>query len=129
MDTLHVGDYLCEFITALKDAVTEFEALDANINNEDKTTQDLLHLLELGDLKCDDRSKVATQLARNRQNRRYYKDRREELEPLYNFYRENQKFFNKLDNVLCQVRKREKAHVDRIYKPRVVDISSLLPKK
>ena len=85
-------------------------------------TQDYLHSLELDDLKCDERSKIATKLMINRKDRRYYKDRVEEFEPIVQFFDDpqNKKVLDKLKQVLGQVRKAENYHKDRIYIPRVL---------
>ena len=56
------------------------------MKNEDRTTQDYLHRLELEGLNYRERSKIATQLAHNRQVRRAYKDAVEELEPVVEFF-------------------------------------------
>ena len=68
------------------------------MNRLDKLTQDYLHQLELDNLKCAERSKVATQLAICRKNRRYYKDKVEELQSLIDFLGEveNKKVIEKL---------------------------------
>lgn len=56
-------------------------------NNEvlrlDQLTQDYLHELELGGLKCAERSKIATKLSDCRKLRRKSKDTVEILEPFF----------------------------------------------
>lgn len=121
-----ISEELTKFLTFMRELEATYTETDANVNREDKISSDLLHLLELGNLKCKERSKVATQLTYNRKNRRYYKDRKEELQALYDFYVHNRKFFHELDEVLGATRKQERAHKNREYKPRVVDITALL---
>jgi hypothetical protein len=92
------------------------------MKKQDQLTQDFLHSLELDDLKCDERSKLATKLAINRKDRRYYKDRVEELQPIVDFFADpqNKKVLDKLTNVLGACRKAEHYHKDRIYVPKVL---------
>ena len=81
-----------------------------------------MHQLELDNLKCAERSKVATQLAICRKNRRYYKDKVEELKPLIDFLGEveNKKVIEKLKRVLGETKKQERGHENRFYVPRVL---------
>lgn len=81
-----------------------------------------MHQLELDNLKCAERSKVATQLAICRKDRRYYKDKVTELQKLVDFLKEpeNKKVIEKLKKVLGEVKKEERAHENRFYVPRVL---------
>ena len=88
------------------------------VHSQDLLTNDLLHKLELGSAK--DRNKVATQIAKCRKERRYYKDQVEEVEALINWMEENKDAFNKLKQVLGKMRKAEEWHESRTYVPRVL---------
>ena len=116
------SEYLTEFLNFVSEAQSHYRFCSEEVKNQDKLTQDYLHSLELDGLKCDERSKVATKLAINRKDRRYYKDRVEELEPIVQFFEEpqNKKMLNKLREVLGVVRKSELYHKDRKYTPRVL---------
>jgi hypothetical protein len=116
------SEYLTEFLNFVAEAQSRYRFCSEEVNNQDKLTQDYLHSLELDDLKRDERSKVATKLAINRKDRRYYKDRVEQLEPIVQFFEEpqNKKMLDKLKQVLGVVRKTEIHHKDRIYIPRVL---------
>lgn len=116
------SEYLTEFLNFITVACSQREMYGEYINREDKLTQDLLHSLELDNLPCAERSKLATKLAINRKDRRYYKDRVEELEPIAAFFSDpqNKKVLDKLAQVLGAVRKQEKYHETRAYKPRVL---------
>lgn len=116
------SEYISEFLNFITTAQSHYRFCSEEVNNQDKLTQDYLHSLELGDLKRDERSKVATKLAINRKDRRYYKDRVEELEPIVQFFEEphNKKVLDKMRQVLGVVRKSEVYHKERKYVPRVL---------
>ena len=116
------SECLKAFLDFVTDASTQCRLYGEYVNEEDKLTQDLLHALELGQLSRGERSKIATQLATNRRNRRYYKDRVEELSPIADFFADaaNKKVLDRLRHVLGEVRKQEEYHKTRTYKPRVL---------
>ena len=93
------------------------------MKNEERITQDYLHKLELEGLNCRERSKIATQLALNRQARRQYKDAVEELQPIVEFLADakNRSVLNAMSQLLGQVRKVEQYHQHRFYMPKVIE--------
>jgi hypothetical protein len=116
------SEYISEFLNFVAEAQSQYRFCSEEVKNQDKLTQDYLHSLELDELKCDERSKVATKLAINRKDRRYYKDRAEELESIVQFFEEpqNKKILDKMRQVLGLTRKAESYHKDRKYIPRVL---------
>ena len=116
--SLQITNFL-NFITA---AQSHYNFCLDEMYKQEALTQDYLHSLELDDLNCSERSKLATKLATNRKDRRYFKDRVEELEPIVTFFadQQNKKMFDKLTQVLGQVRKQEGYHKDRTYYPRIL---------
>lgn len=116
------SEYITEFLNFVAEAQVQYRICEEEVNNQDKLTQDYLHKLELGELKCDERSKVATKLAINRQDRRYYKDRVEEFKTIVDFFNDpaNKKVLEKLKCVLGETRRWESYHKDRKYKPRIL---------
>lgn len=116
------SEYISEFLNFVAEAQSQYRFCSEEVNNQDKLTQDYLHSLELDDLKRDERSKVATRLAINRKDRRYYKDRVEEFEPIVQFFEDsqNKKMLDKLKQVLGATRKTEGYHKERKYMPRVL---------
>ncbi len=116
------SEHLSEFLNFISWAQSHYKFCSDEVNNQDKLTQDYLHSLELDDLKRDERSKVATKLMINRKDRRYYRDRVEELESIVQFFEEpqNKKVLDKLRQVLGATRKAESYHKDRKYIPRVL---------
>ena len=116
------SEHISEFLNFVTMAQNQHRIYEEEVNNQDKLTQDYLHSLELDDLKRDERSKIATKLAINRKDRRYYKDRVEEFEPIVRFFEDPQhrKILNLMTKVLGDVRKAESYHKDRKYIPRVL---------
>lgn len=116
------SNYLSEFLNFISEAQSHYKFCVEEMETQDKLTQDFLHSLELDELKCKERSKLATQLSINRKDRRYFKDRIEELEPIVKFFEEtqNKKVLDKLTNVLGEIRKAERYHKNRIYIPKVI---------
>ena len=121
-DLIHYSEQISNFLSFLTESQTEYNYSYEEVNRLDKLTQDYLHQLELDNLKCAERSKVATQLAICRKDRRYYKDKVEELQPLINFFKvnENIRAIEKLKKVLGEVKKEERGHENRFYVPRVL---------
>lgn len=117
------SEYITEFLNFIADAQSHYKFCYDEVNNHDKCTQNFLHSLELDGLKCNERSKLATKLETHLKDRRYYKDRVEELEPIVQFFEEpqNKKVLDQLKSrVLWQVRKAESYHKDRVYIPRTL---------
>ncbi len=111
------------FLDFMDNARAEYDFHFEAMKKEERLTQDYLHKLELEGLNCRERSKIATQLAHNRQARRSYKDTVEELEPVIAFIEDpkNRSTLNQLSQLLGQVRKVESYHKSRFYIPRVID--------
>jgi hypothetical protein len=113
---------ISEFLNFISEAESHYKYCVDEMKNQEKLTQDYLHSLELDDLNCSERSKIATKLAINRKDRRYYKDRVEELEPIITFFeiQKNRETLNKLKQVLGACRKEEGYHKNRTYIPKVL---------
>ena len=114
--------YISEFLNFLTVVNQHYHIALEEEKTQNDLTQDLLHHLELDDIDRNERAKVATQLSRNRKDRRVAKDKREELEALYNFINDkaNKQFFDKLKSVLGDTRRTERKHQHRAYIPRVL---------
>ena len=115
------SEILSDFIKLMNETERVYGAAYHAVNTEDKLTSDLLHKMELEGTTCGIRSKIATELRINRQDRRYYKDILEEYEPLREFLADdrNAKVIKQLEQVLGKLRKVEKYHANRTYHPRV----------
>lgn len=116
------SEYITEFLNFVATAKVQHRLYKDEVELQEKLTQDYLHSLELDGLKRDERSKVATKLALNRKDRRYYKDRVEELTPIVEFFNDpvNKKVLDKMKQVLGETRKSEGYHGNRKYIPRVL---------
>jgi hypothetical protein len=81
----------------------------------------LLHEIEFCKV-AQKRNKLTTRLHKCREQRRQFKDIKEELEPVVSFADDpaNKKVIDKLSSqLLGQVRKAENYHENRVYKPRL----------
>ena len=112
-----------DFLTFIDGVQEEYTFYLESMKKEERITQDYLHKLELEGLNCRERSKIATQLAHNRQARRQYKDMVENLEPIVEFLADakNRSVLNAMSQLLGQVRKVEQYHQNRFYMPKVIE--------
>lgn len=122
INTKNLSEYISEFLDFVSNIQSGYNDCYEEMKKQEQLTQDYLHSLELGELRYEERNKVATKLAINRKDRRYFKDRVEEYEPIVKFLSEqnNKNVINKLKQVLGEVRKMENYHKDRFYVPKVL---------
>lgn len=116
------SEHISDFLNFISQTRASYNFYSQELKTQEQLTQDYLHSLELDGLKCEERSKVATKLAINRKDRRYFKDRVEEFQPIIDFITDpqNKKFIDKLTQVLGEVRKQERYHQNRTYYPRIL---------
>ena len=114
--------FIKAFLDFVENAKSEYTFNFEAMKNEERITQDYLHKLELEGLNYRERSKIATQLAANRQARRNYKDAVEELSPIVDFFEDpqNKKLIDHMTRLLGQVRKVENYHQRRFYVPKAI---------
>ena len=114
--------YISEFCKMMDDAQKDYAWNYAEVNRMDRLTQDYLHKLELDGLDYKERAKVATQLAKCRQQRRECKDTVEVLEPLVQFLESDKgkNLLNLMREALGKTRKVEERMETRAYVPRVL---------
>lgn len=115
---------ISDFNKMVMQAEKTYKIYKDEYDRQEALTQDYLHTLELETLSRDERAKLATQLAINRRDRRYFKDRLEELAPIVNFFSDpnNKKCFNQLTQLLGAVRQQENYHACRTYTPKVLPV-------
>ncbi len=103
-------------------AIKDYQWNSDKIVEMDRLTQDYLHSLELDGLKYEERAKIATQLARCRQERREHKDTTMILEPLVQYLDtdKGRQLVNLLKEALGKTRKAEEKMENRVYYPRVL---------
>ena len=116
-----VSVIISDFVKFLNDANFSYTYMLEKMSEQEKITQDILHSLELDDLKYSERAKLATKLAAARKQRRIYKDAVEELAPVADFIEDNKKLLNNFSALVGSVRKQEKYHSNRQYYPRIVE--------
>ena len=129
---LKVSKRLEDFIEFYDEAINTYTYAYDMVNQCDKLKCDLLHKIELGLYEdANEEKRIQTQLKYCLRDRRYYKDRVEELEPFANLFlskekeRENitrtcSQAINHIKNTLGSVRKAEEYHRERTYKPRIL---------
>ena len=116
------SEQITNFLNFITAAQSHYKFCEDEQKKQEALTQDYLHSLELDELSCSERSKLATKLKINRKDRRYYKDRVEELELIVKWASDpaNIKSVNQLKQILGQVRKQENYHKDRTYTPKIL---------
>ena len=122
MKELKTSEILSSFIKFLEQCKNEYYFCEDELNKQEALTQDLLHKIEFNEGGRNERNRAATILKNCRQDRRAFKDRTEELEPLVSFIcdESGKHLINQLKNVLGEVRKKENYHKNRFYIPRVL---------
>lgn len=116
-----VSKHIEGFLNFLRKAQSEYAWSGEKKKEQEDLTQDILHALELKDLCYHERARLAGCLAQARKERRLHKDCLEELAPVTEFAVSNKKFVNELEQLLGEVRKKEKYHMNRNYHPKVLD--------
>jgi len=111
-------DILKDFIKSMNTAKQEYEFYSNKVTQLDRATQDLLHQIELGSTK--ERNKWATQLSQTRKERRYAKDKADELEPIYDYIKGYQPHIKNIERLLGDVRKKKNLLKNRKYSPKVI---------
>lgn len=116
------SDTISAFLKLMDDVQRDYTYNSEQVNLIDKLTQDYLHSLELDGLDYKGRAKVATQLARARQERRAHKDMVVVLEPVVQFLDSDKgrTLLNLMREVLGKTRKAESYLETRAYIPRVL---------
>ena len=129
---LKVSKRLESFISFYDEVISAYNYAYEMVNQCDKLKCDLLHKIELGLYEdSNEEKRIQTQLKYCLKDRRYYKDRVEELQPFTELFLSKEKdrenitrtcvqAINHIKNTLGNVRKAEEYHKDRTYKPRIL---------
>jgi len=114
--------HISAFCKLMEEAQKDYTWNYEEVGRLDRLTQDYLHKLEFGGLDYKERAKVATSLARCRQQRRNCKDTVEVLDPLVQFLESDKgkTLFNLVREALGKTRKVEERMEARAYVPRVL---------
>lgn len=113
------SEIITDFLNLIHESSKKYEIAAEKIGNADKATIDLLHSIEFT-TSYGERNKLATTLHAVRNDRRYYKDIKEEAEVIVEYFQGNKKAINQLKEMLGQLRKVEKYHENRSYIPRYI---------
>lgn len=129
---LNISKNLESFLTFYTEAINTYQYCYTMVNECDKLKCDLLHKLELGQYEDkNEERRIQTQLKYCLRDRRYYKDRVEELKPFVDLFLSKEKdqenvvrncnsTMNYLKQSLGGVRRAENYHASRTYKPRIL---------
>lgn len=129
---LKISNRLSNFIDFYDEVISAYKYAYEMVNQCDKLKCDLLHKIELGLYEdSNEEKRIQTQLKYCLKDRRYYKDRVEELQPFTELFLSKEKdrenitrtcvqAINHIKNTLGNVRKAEEYHRDRTYKPRIL---------
>ena len=117
---INLSDSITTFVQLINDAKSMYEYCLRHLETYDKLTSDFLHKFEIDSPSSSSKAKLSTALKRHLKERRYYKDRVEELEPFVKLINENSGkiFVRELTECLGKVRKQEAYHNCRTYIPR-----------
>ena len=129
---MNISKKLESFLSFYDEAVNAYKYCYEKVNECEKLECDIKHKLELGQYEDNNAEKrLYTQLKYCLRDRRYYKDRVEELEPFVILFiskdkdketivRQCSATINQLRQSLGNVRKAENYHAERTYKPRIL---------
>lgn len=122
MESLKQSEIISAFLKLVEKVRKEYEAARDMVNYMDKELTDIVHKAELEHLKQHEKARLMTELQKNRKERRYWKNKVDEYQPLYELFSTSKEFkptVEQLKQVLGKVRKAENYLQYRKYKPRV----------
>jgi len=108
-----------EFLTFLRTCEQDYHMAEANEQEANSVTQDLLHSIELEEHTYHDYAKCSKELRDVRKLRRVAKDTISQIAPILDWVEQNRSTIKKLEQILGMVRKMERSTESRIYTPRV----------
>lgn len=122
IDYSKLSEQISDICRLLDTAQRDYKWHGDKVVELDRLTQDYLHSLELDGLKYEARAKVATQIAKCRQDRRAHKDITQALEPLIDYLKSDKgrQCVNSLKEVLGKTRKIEELMKKRKYHKKVL---------
>lgn len=106
------------FLSFLRDCEQRYNMADADEQEAQDATQDILHSLELQEHSYQEFAKLAKELRNVRRKRRAGKDTMNELGPILIWLDQNRFVVKGIERLLGDVRKAERATENRIYMPR-----------
>lgn len=107
-----------DFLSFLRETEQLYHIAEANEQEANDKTQDILHSLELQEHTYNEYAKLSKSLVEIRKNRRAAKDIMAATLPVLEWMDENRQVVKRLEKLLGDVRKAEKISENRIYTPR-----------
>ena len=123
MPKIKLSNRVATFLKFFDDTQSAYRFCSDELTRLEKEQNDLLHAIEFNPNGYKERNKLASKLEVVRKDRRFYKDRVEEIKALAEFAKDpaNAKAINMLKQALGQMRKEEAYHDKREYWPRSAD--------
>lgn len=112
------SELISDFLGMLREAQQEYNIAEAEEHDANNETQDILHSVELDDMKYHEYARLSIALRDVRQQRRKAKDKTQELQPIIDFLSTNAKVVKAIERLLGDVRKAERSTEGRAYAPR-----------
>lgn len=107
------------FLSYLRETEQRYHMAEADEQEANNETQNILHSLELQDHDYHGFARLSKELREVRQKRRAAKDTMSEAAPVLDWIDQNRTTIKNLERLLGDVRKTEKSTENRIYTPRV----------
>lgn len=114
-----------DFLAWLRNAEERYHIAEAEDQEANDGTQDLLHRLELAELTTGEAEAVARTLGSVRRRRREAKVLLEQTRPVMDWLESNRRSVKLLERTLGEVRKAERRSQDRIYTPKTKILEEL----
>lgn len=109
-----------EFLAFLREAEQEYRIAEADEQEANAETQDLLHSLELEEHTYNEYAKLSKEMKEIRKKRRYAKNKMAECLPILEWVEQNRVVMKSIERLLGDVRKAEKyTSGPKVYTPRV----------
>lgn len=126
---MNTSQSLSDFLEFLRQSQQDYNiAVDIELTKS-KETQDILHKIELDDVKYHDYAKLGKALKSIRNERREAKNIQLQLAPLVGWIKENQNVVRGLERLLGEVRKAETNVKNAHYYPRTEIVDEILENK
>ena len=118
-----LSDKLTDFTKTIDSALKLHRVCYEKIGEMDRLHGDIVHAIELGTGGYSERARLATKLKECMNERRYWKNNIEDLQPIVDFMLDpiNKKSVESIKQIVGKVRKAEDYHKDRKYYPRSTD--------
>ncbi len=123
---MNTSQSLSDFLEFLRQSQQDYSIAADIETTKSKETQDILHKIELDDVKYHDYAKLGKALKSIRNERREAKNIQLQLAPLVGWIKENQNIVRGLERLLGEVRKAETNIKNAHYYPRTDVVNEIL---